>query len=490
MKLITCHISFTIIEFLFLFLYPNQSAALSSLPDRVIIAGKIAGAGSGDTITLLLKKEFIYGSIGTEIFSTTCNKEGNFSFIFNASHIAMVSLILNKENPFISYQYVEPGDRINCVITKSSDNYTVKYSGRGIEKFSCMAALAYKRKQLNGKPFSKTRAGLFSKDSSVNALVGAFRQSDETAAELLVVLKKYKNKVSNQMMNLLTADILGESGRDKCFLIPYFLQKSDSEQRMAIKRFFINDVYLKGKTFVGSAAYSGNYIEFLYRRCQQLLVLKNKEGYSINELYNLLFDQYAGFIRERVLCSFLLRGHTGIDNNEYQTCLQKAIMASSTPIYRDYLLKQFERSSIGAPAFNFSLPGIDGKLVSLNELKDKIVLVDFWFTGCSACKVLAESLEKKVIPNFSNSEVVFVSICLDKDKAQWLNSLKKGGYSSGTSINLFTAGLAFEHPLVKHYNIEGCPALLLIDKKSKIISVSPPREPVALISELKKALTL
>ncbi len=484
-------ISFLILTFIFLVsLRTAPTFALSFKTDRVILNGRVEGAGTKDTITLYLKKEFIYSSVGTETFSTTCTNEGNFSFTLNIRHIAMISLILNKENPFISYQYVEAGDSVYFLVNKSPNNYTVKYSGRGIGKFNCMAALDHKRKELNEKPSSKIPAGLFSKDPTINTLAGSFRQMDETASELLAVLKQYKNKISVPMVNLLTADIIGESGRDNCFLIPYALQKTDPKQRIEIKRLFLSEVYSKCQTLAGSAAYSDNYIEFLYRRCQQQLVLKNEEGYSMNELYNLLSEQYAGFIRDRVLTSYLLRGHTGIDNKEYQTCLQKAIMVNGSPVYRGYLKQQLERTTIGAPAYNFSLPGIDGKLVSLSELKGKVILVDFWFTGCSACKVLAESLEKNVIPGFSSSEVAFVSICLDKDKSQWLNSLKKGGYSSEASINLFTEGLAFEHPIVKHYNIEGCPALLLIDKKSKIISVSPPRESKNLINELNKALKL
>ncbi len=39
----------------------------------------------------------------------------------------------------------------------------------------------------------------------------------------------------------------------------------------------------------------------------------------------------------------------------------------------------------GAPAPEFSLPDIDGKLVSLADFRDKTVLIVFWSTWCSRC---------------------------------------------------------------------------------------------------------
>ena len=39
------------------------------------------------------------------------------------------------------------------------------------------------------------------------------------------------------------------------------------------------------------------------------------------------------------------------------------------------------------PANDFTLPGRDGKPVKLSALKGKVVLLDFWATWCTGCKV-------------------------------------------------------------------------------------------------------
>jgi len=40
----------------------------------------------------------------------------------------------------------------------------------------------------------------------------------------------------------------------------------------------------------------------------------------------------------------------------------------------------------GEPAPDFSLPDIDGKAVTLSQLRDKTVLIAFWSTWCSRCE--------------------------------------------------------------------------------------------------------
>jgi len=462
---------------------PNTNAG------TVIICGTIEGGSKMDTVTLSFKKEFIYNNIGTQNLTVACGDQGAFCFRLPVSHVAMATLFLNTTKPFMVYRYIEPGDSIYCLVKRSGNNFWVKYSGPGAQKLNCMDALDNKRKELNTRLISKKPFTLVSQDPAINRLANFIQRSDEDAIELLAVLESYRNKISHQMKEVLKADILGESGRAKCSLVFYALQTADPKQREEIKRLFFSRVYCKNSSLSRFAAYSENYIEFLYRRCQRQIELQGLSGkYSMQELYSLLAKEYRGLIRDRVITSYLLRGHTGVANKELEWCLRKAVTILVTPIYRDCLENQLNRISTGVPAYDFSLPGPDGKLVSLHSLRGKVVLMDFWFTGCSACKDLAASLEHDVVKLYTDSPVAFVSICLDKDKDKWLKSLEKGGYSTNSSLNLFTQGMAFNHPIAGYYKISGCPFLLIIDKEGNIFSARPPRDPQELCNELNKAL--
>jgi len=45
------------------------------------------------------------------------------------------------------------------------------------------------------------------------------------------------------------------------------------------------------------------------------------------------------------------------------------------------------KSTARKPAIDFSAPGRDGKPVKVSSLKGKVVLLDFWATWCTGCKV-------------------------------------------------------------------------------------------------------
>src|SRR5437764_1505959 len=53
------------------------------------------------------------------------------------------------------------------------------------------------------------------------------------------------------------------------------------------------------------------------------------------------------------------------------------------------------------PAPNFALAGIDGRTVRLSDYRGKVVLLNFWYTGCAPCREETPALEaayKKLAP--------------------------------------------------------------------------------------------
>src|SRR6185503_4759935 len=100
----------------------------------------------------------------------------------------------------------------------------------------------------------------------------------------------------------------------------------------------------------------------------------------------------------------------------------------------------------GTAAYNFLLPDPKGNLLSLDDLKGKVVLIDFWFTGCFGCQMVAKYMPQ-VENNFKgDTNIVFVSISVDKNKQQWLKSVKESLYTSPGSIKLYTEGKGADHP--------------------------------------------
>ena len=77
-----------------------------------------------------------------------------------------------------------------------------------------------------------------------------------------------------------------------------------------------------------------------------------------------------------------------------------------------------------APTFKYL--DINGKEVSLSDLKGKYVYIDVWATWCGPCQYELSHL-KELEKKMHGKKIVFVSISCDKDKAAWEKMVKEQG---------------------------------------------------------------
>jgi len=145
---------------------------------------------------------------------------------------------------------------------------------------------------------------------------------------------------------------------------------------------------------------------------------------------------------------------------------EKETWAAAT--YNELLGKQatLQAESIkGQQAPGFTLPSIDGKSISLNDVisKNKYVLVDFWASWCAPCR----AANRKLVPMYNNLRkkgVEVVSISVDEDKALW----EKAVAADKTPwIQLISPNMASKVPAA--YKVTQLPGTCLIDKTGKII---------------------
>ncbi len=470
-----------------LFNMPSE-AQVKKQNNSFILEGKVQPSSLHDTVFMELKREFVFHNLGEEYYKGICDKNGYFKFtIDKIFHPAGVLLYLKKEDgQMVKKFYAEPGDSIFISITRKDNEYAVTYSGRGFEKLNCQSAIdAYKATAFRTFPHPTGDKG---NDTVLHNLPAIFRWNDTLESSLLHLLSHFKNSLSIVMYGLLKSDIRGWSRKDRCLLLAMYARQADAAQRRDLEKLFFPIEICPKDISAFAAVYSDEYIEFLLRRCQDRLLFLNSGGqYTMKALYKLIVRDYNGIIRNRVIVRYLLSGNT-VSNDEYEYCLSNALKIIHTPLYKLYVSQQLQRLKKGSAGYSFSLPDSSGKLISLSDFKGRVVFMDFWFTGCYSCIRLAEVLEKAVVKRYPDSSVAFISICIDADKNKWMKSVASGKYTNSQTINLFTAGKGMEHPLVKYYNIQGCPYTMVLDRKGNIYSAKPPRDGRALCALLDKAL--
>jgi len=79
-----------------------------------------------------------------------------------------------------------------------------------------------------------------------------------------------------------------------------------------------------------------------------------------------------------------------------------------------------------APAF--AVTTLDGQRVSFDDLKGKVVLLDFWATWCAPCREALPHMQK-IAAKFQGEPLVILSVSLDDDEQKWKQFITKNEMS-------------------------------------------------------------
>ena len=72
----------------------------------------------------------------------------------------------------------------------------------------------------------------------------------------------------------------------------------------------------------------------------------------------------------------------------------------------------------------FSITTMDGQTISLDQLKGKVVLIDFWATWCPSCREAIPHMQK-IARKFQGEPLMILSVSLDEDQQKWKDFVTK-----------------------------------------------------------------
>ena len=116
---------------------------------------------------------------------------------------------------------------------------------------------------------------------------------------------------------------------------------------------------------------------------------------------------------------------------------------------------------VGNRAPAFTLPSLDGEMVSLSDSFGRVVILDFWFSTCSSCVSTLPHLED-LATRFA-ADVAVIIIVLDHDAGAGKDFFL-GRYES--LITLHEA--EYDRPTRTAYGVEGTPHTFLVDRTGAI----------------------
>jgi len=119
----------------------------------------------------------------------------------------------------------------------------------------------------------------------------------------------------------------------------------------------------------------------------------------------------------------------------------------------------------GKPAPNFTQNDVNGKPVSLSDLKGKVVLIDFWASWCGPCR--KENPNVVLLYNkYKDAGFTVLSVSLDDNKANWLGAIERDKLIWPYHVSDLKK---WSNEVARLYQVSGIPFTVLVDKEGNII---------------------
>lgn len=430
-------------------------------------------AKPNDTLTITMDN-MVYALYQTKSnhYQSSTAQEGYFKFEIpiKQSH-GLFSLWKNRTSGktpgtairMLLPQFWEAGDSLTLSINFTERRVSsywfadYEFSGRGCEKYNLVHSL--------------NKMGLEKVDSTLMNTEPSFYTFKK-----LSILKDHQNKISDLSYSVIEADIiyadqLTEITKLNQSYVRNFYDKMDDNEKKRIKSTVntainnVNRFGLSNESLLNSIGY----FKFLAasKGLLRTASIVNTGTESVDEIFDSIKKQsLSPRIKETLMTVFLWKPKKYPD--DVDAVFNEAKLYVTDPIYLK-LLSDSHLKCINKNLTDFELEDTNGLTTSYKDFKNKVLIMDFWFTGCGGCSSYYKNVLSIVKERFKNNpNVIFLSISIDKDKANWKRSIAKEIYTSKDAVNVYTNGLGSNHMLVKNNNIKAFPCVVLLDKNGNL----------------------
>lgn len=123
------------------------------------------------------------------------------------------------------------------------------------------------------------------------------------------------------------------------------------------------------------------------------------------------------------------------------------------------------RLRIGVEFPDFQVEDINGKSLSLDQFKNKVVLIDFWATWCPPCIDEMPNIVK-TYEMYHDQGFEIIGISLDQNKNKFLRFIEE----NNMTWRQYYDGKRGQNSLAQKYSVDSIPSTFLLDANGKIIA--------------------
>ena len=93
-------------------------------------------------------------------------------------------------------------------------------------------------------------------------------------------------------------------------------------------------------------------------------------------------------------------------------------------------------AKVGDQCPSFTVQMLDGDEISIDSLRGKTVLINFWATWCPPCREELKYVQKDIVDRFAGQDFAFVAVSRGETRAK-VEAFVKGGYENFNNSDIF-----------------------------------------------------
>ena len=226
----------------------------------------------------------------------------------------------------------------------------------------------------------------------------------------------------------------------------------------------VNDLELKTVDGVVQVLSSNSVETQMLNDYIQFVSVLPQDGTSLTSILDYLNDQKTGYIHYinlRFIAENALDYPDLVDRVKEDFSDEKRY-----PYAADFRDVFAVAPKVGDLAPEISLPNLNGDIDKLSNYRGTLVLIDFWASWCSPCRVENPNVVR-LYEKYKSKGFEIYGISLDKEKSSWEAAIKHDGVTWSQVSDL----KGWESSSVKRYKVKSIPYTVLVDQEGRVVAL-------------------